>query len=276
MAAIRVGIDDVVHDGDLSPLEGPGNGVGGFWLPSTGELLENRNPARFDEVLGVYPRGGAAEVNPAVAAAREAFPAWRRTSRIARGEMFLNLTERIRAEIEPLAAILARESGKVLNEARAEVVEGLHMVEYVFGTARQPTGSMVESEIAAKDLYVRRKPRGVVAVITPWNFPFAVPLWMLGPSLMEGNTVVFKPSEEIRPASASGWSNCSSRPVFRPARSTWCMASAKKAGEPLAARIPTSTWSASPAATRSVRTFDGWLPRAITRRARAKWVRRAR
>ena len=76
------------------------------------------------------------------------------------------------------------------------MVEGLHMVEYVFGTARQPTGQIVDSEIDTKDLFVRRKPRGVVAVITPWNFPFAVPLWMLGPSLLEGNTTVFKPSEE--------------------------------------------------------------------------------
>lgn len=70
------------------------------------------------------------------------------------------------------------------------------MVQYVFGTARQPYGQVIASEIEAKDLYERRKPRGVVAVITPWNFPFAVPLWMLGPSLLEGNTTVFKPSEE--------------------------------------------------------------------------------
>jgi aldehyde dehydrogenase (NAD+) len=91
---------------------------------------------------------------------------------------------------------LARESGKVLDEARAEIVEGLHTVQYVFGTARQPIGTIAASEIVGKDLYVRRKPRGVVAIITPWNFPFAVPLWMLAPSLLEGNAVVFKPSEE--------------------------------------------------------------------------------
>ncbi len=170
--------------------------IAGQWRDGGGATFENRNPAHTAEVLGTYPRGGHAEVDAAVHAARDAFPEWRRMSRIARGEMFLTLTERIRAEVDSLARILARESGKVLNEARAEVVEGLHMVEYVFGTARQPTGSIVESEIAAKDLSIRRKPRGVVAVITPWNFPFAVPLWMLGPSLMEGNTVVFKPSEE--------------------------------------------------------------------------------
>ena len=102
----------------------------------------------------------------------------------------------IQRDLEKLAVVLARESGKILDEARAEVVEGLHMVQYVCGNARQPIGECVASEVAGKDLYVRRKPRGVVAVVTPWNFPFAVPLWMLGPSLLEGNTTVFKPSEE--------------------------------------------------------------------------------
>ena len=91
---------------------------------------------------------------------------------------------------------MARECGKVITECRAEVVEGLHMIQYVFGTGRMPTGDVLSSEIAEKDAFMRRKPWGVAAVITPWNFPFAVPLWMLGPSLVEGNTVVFKPSED--------------------------------------------------------------------------------
>jgi len=170
--------------------------IAGRWRTETGDVFENINPANSGEVLGVYPRGTAADVAAAVVAARQAFDMWRRTSRIRRGELFMNLANLIRRDTDELAAVLARENGKVLNEARAEIVEGLHMVEYVFGTARQPTGQVVESEIEAKDLYVRRKPRGVVAVITPWNFPFAVPLWMLGPSLLEGNTTVFKPSEE--------------------------------------------------------------------------------
>lgn len=161
-----------------------------------GELLENRNPARFDEVIGKFPRGTANDADRAVAAARRAFVDWRRTSRIKRGELFIKLAELIRRDVQVLAETLARESGKIVDEARAEVVEGLHMVEYVCGTSRQPIGDCIASEIPGKDLYMRRKPRGVVAVITPWNFPFAVPLWMLGPSLLEGNTVVFKPSEE--------------------------------------------------------------------------------
>lgn len=171
--------------------------IGGEWsTDAAGPQFANHNPARFEEVLGHYPRGTAAGVDRAVQAARRAFDPWRRTSRIKRGERFGQLAELIERHVDELAAVLARESGKVVDEARAEVVEGLHMVQYVYGTARQPIGSVIASEIESKDLYVRRKPRGVVAVITPWNFPFAVPLWMLAPSLLEGNTTVFKPSEE--------------------------------------------------------------------------------
>lgn len=171
--------------------------INGEWhAGAAAEHFANHNPARADEIVGTYPRGTAADVEAAVAAARAAFIPWRRTSRIKRGDLFGRLAALIELHVDELAAVLARESGKVLDEARAEVVEGLHMVQYVYGTARQPTGQVIESEIPAKDLFVRRKPRGVVAVITPWNFPFAVPLWMLAPSLLEGNTTVFKPSEE--------------------------------------------------------------------------------
>ncbi|HEY2840873.1 MAG TPA: aldehyde dehydrogenase family protein [Pirellulales bacterium] len=172
------------------------NFIDGAWRHGHGEVFENINPAHADIVLGEYPRGTAADVSAAVEAARRAFGSWRKVSRIRRGELFANLANLIRRDTDELAAVVSRENGKVLNEARAEIIEGLHMVEYVFGTARQPTGEIVASEIESKDLFVRRKPRGVVAVITPWNFPFAVPLWMLGPSLLEGNTTVFKPSEE--------------------------------------------------------------------------------
>jgi aldehyde dehydrogenase (NAD+) len=169
--------------------------IAGQWSDGD-ELLENRNPAKFAQLIGRFPRGSNVDADRAVVAARRAFAGWRRISRIKRGELFDRLASLIQRDLQSLAETLARESGKIVDEARAEVVEGLHMVQYVCGTARQPIGDCVASEIAGKDLYVRRKPRGVVAVITPWNFPFAVPLWMLGPSLLEGNTVVFKPSEE--------------------------------------------------------------------------------
>ncbi len=170
--------------------------IAGQRLTPTGSTFESLSPSRLDDILGVFPRGSATEANQAVAAARAAYPAWRRTSRILRAELFDNLAQIVKRETDNLARLMARECGKVVTECRAEVVEGLHMIQYVFGTGRMPTGDVLASEITEKDTFMRRKPWGVAAVITPWNFPFAVPLWMLGPSLLEGNTVVFKPSED--------------------------------------------------------------------------------
>jgi aldehyde dehydrogenase (NAD+) len=170
--------------------------IGGRWRTPAGEPFESRSPASVDEVIGLFPRAGAEEANQAVAAARAAYPAWRRNSRIHRAELFDNLAQLVKRDADRLAQLMARECGKVISECKAEVIEGLHMIQYVFGTGRMPMGEVLSSEIPEKDAFMRRKPWGVVAVITPWNFPFAVPLWMLGPSLVEGNTVVFKPSED--------------------------------------------------------------------------------
>jgi aldehyde dehydrogenase (NAD+) len=170
--------------------------IAGRWRAAAGDVFESRSPARQDEVVGVFPRGADQEAAQAVAAARTAWAAWRQSSRIRRAELFDNLAQLVKRDTDRLAELMARECGKVLSECKAEVIEGLHMIQYVFGTARMPMGEVLASEIPEKDAYMRRKPWGVVAVITPWNFPFAVPLWMLGPSLLEGNTAVFKPSED--------------------------------------------------------------------------------
>src|SRR5438309_1824491 len=168
----------------------------GPWRTPADRGLESHNPAHWSEVIGSFPKTSAEDAASAVTAARDAFPAWRRTSRIRRAELFDNLAQLVKRDVDSLAELMARECGKVVSECRAEVIEGLHMIQYVFGTGRMPVGEIVASEIAEKDAFMRRKPWGVVAVITPWNFPFAVPLWMLGPSLLEGNTAVFKPSED--------------------------------------------------------------------------------
>src|SRR5437773_2276557 len=170
--------------------------LAGQWRTPAGKTFASTNPARLSETIGVFPLGTKADADEAVAAARTAFPAWRRTSRILRAELFDRLAQLVKRETDNLATLMARECGKVVTECRAEVIEGLHMIQYVFGTGRMPMGDVLSSEIAEKDAFMRRKPWGVAAVITPWNFPFAVPLWMLGPSLVEGNTVVFKPSED--------------------------------------------------------------------------------
>jgi aldehyde dehydrogenase (NAD+) len=172
------------------------NYIAGGWRDVADGTFESRSPARTSDVIGIFPRSSRAEADESVAAARAAFPVWRRTSRIYRAELFDNLAQIVKRETDALAQLMARECGKVITECRAEVVEGLHMIQYVFGTGRMPIGDVLASEITEKDAFMRRKPWGVAAIITPWNFPFAVPLWMLGPSLLEGNTAVFKPSED--------------------------------------------------------------------------------
>jgi len=170
--------------------------ISGSWIDSSSSTFPSTSPANHDDVIGNFPNGTPQLAEEAVAAARSAYPAWRRMSRIHRADLFDKLAQIIQRETDSLAILMAREAGKNVTECRAEVIEGLHMVQYVFGTGRMPVGDIIASEIAEKDAFVRRKPWGVVAVITPWNFPFAVPLWMLGPSLLEGNTAVFKPSED--------------------------------------------------------------------------------
>jgi aldehyde dehydrogenase (NAD+) len=169
--------------------------VAGQWSPPRPDF-SSTSPADLAQTVGTFPQATPQEAADAVAAARAAYPGWRRASRIHRAECFDRLARLIDRDTDALARLMARECGKNVTECRAEVVEGLHMVQWVFGTGRLPVGEIVASEIAEKDAYVRRRPWGVVAVITPWNFPFAVPLWMLGPSLLEGNTAVFKPSED--------------------------------------------------------------------------------
>jgi aldehyde dehydrogenase (NAD+) len=170
--------------------------IGGHWLLPKHETFSSTSPANRKMLIGQFPLGTTECARDAVAAAHTAFPWWRRTSRLHRAECFDRLAHFIHRDTDALANLMARECGKTVGECRAEVIEGLHMVQYVFGTGRMPTGVMVASEIPEKDAFILRKPKGVVAVITPWNFPFAVPLWMLGPSLLEGNTAVFKPSED--------------------------------------------------------------------------------
>ena len=160
--------------------------IGGRWQSPISHHFESHNPACLGEVIGVFPEATPEETEAAVAAARAAYPSWRRTSRIHRAELFDNLAQLVKREADSLAELMARECGKVITECKAEVIEGLHMIQYVFGTGRMAIGGIVASEIPEKDAFMRRKPWGVVAVITPWNFPFAVPLWMLGPSLLKG------------------------------------------------------------------------------------------
>ena len=171
------------------------NYIGGKWEP-TELTFEDRSPANTDELLGLFPQSGPRVVGTAIEAARESFADWRRESRIHRAEYLDNFAQLVKADQEELARLISMECGKSISEARADVIEGIHTAQYWFGRARTPSGEILASEIPEKDAYVHRKPKGVVAAISPWNFPFAIPLWLICPSLAEGNTVVFKPAEE--------------------------------------------------------------------------------
>ena len=174
------------------------NYINGQWtVAETEQTFERHNPARRNEVLAVVPRSGKDDAHRAVISARAAFHnGWRRLSRIRRAEFLDAFAQTVKADAEGLAALIARESGKPIDEARADVVEGIHTAQYWAGRARMPSGEIYPSEVAEKDAFMLRKPKGVVVAISPWNFPFAIPLWLICPSLVEGNTVVFKPSEE--------------------------------------------------------------------------------
>ncbi len=180
----------------LAKAEAYRNSIGGRWVESTsGRTFENRDPAT-GELLGLYPRSNAEDVSRAVAAAREAQPRWAAVPAPRRGEILFRAAERIRDRKEELARGMTREMGKVLVEARGDVQEGVDMTYYIAGEGRRLLGHTTPSELPNKFNMTVREPVGVVALITPWNFPFAIPTWKMMPALVAGNAVVFKPAED--------------------------------------------------------------------------------
>lgn len=171
------------------------NLINGEWA-DTSAHFESLNPADSKETIGTIPLSTSKEVDQAVAAAKKAYESWRDLSWVNRAEYIDRFAQLIKRDVEELSALVTRECGKPINEGRADVVEALHMAQYVAGLGRMPNGLTISSEVSAKDAYILKRPKGVVACITPWNFPVAIPLWVALPSLLAGNTVVFKPSEE--------------------------------------------------------------------------------
>jgi len=173
--------------------------VNGQWqtanLAHSPELLQSFNPS-LEKTIGNFPRADKEDVGYAVATAREVFPKWRSMSRINRADLFDKLAQLLKRDHKKFVEAISRETGKSLNESHAEVIESLHMCQCVAGMGRQPYGAVYSSELATKDVQVVRKPKGVIAIISPWNFPLAIgSFWCAGPALIEGNTVVHKPSE---------------------------------------------------------------------------------
>ena len=171
--------------------------INGQWFNYKSDDVEFTavNPAT-EEIYGRFPIASNQTIEMAVRYARQAFDSWRKESRVKRSDYFDALAQLIKQNHEKLQNTISLETGKNLNESHAEVIEALHMCQFAAASGREPYGQCVASELATKDSYVIRKPRGVVAVISPWNFPLAIgSFWCAAPALVEGNTIVHKPSE---------------------------------------------------------------------------------
>ena len=179
------------------------NYIDGRWVDAiSGKTFENRNPANWDEVIGTFPLSSKEEVDQAVKAARRAFESWRLVPAPKRGDIMKKAGDILTARKEEIAKQMTREMGKVLLETRGDVQEGIDTAYYGASEARRLFGHTVPSELPNKFNMAMRVPIGVAAIITPWNFPMAIPTWKIFPALVCGNTVVFKPASDT-PATAT-------------------------------------------------------------------------
>ena len=178
------------------------NFIDGAWVASvSGDLFEDRNPANSDEVVGVFQKSTAADVADAIDAARLAYERWRLVPAPKRAELLFRAAQLIAERKEALARDMTREMGKVLDETRGDVQEAIDMTFFMAGEGRRQYGQTVPAEMRDKFAMSVRQPMGVAAIITPWNFPMAIPSWKIIPALVCGNTVVFKPAT-LTPLSA--------------------------------------------------------------------------
>jgi len=178
------------------------NFIDGAWVPSgSGQMFEDRNPANRDEVIGEFQKSTRQDADAAIEAARRAFQHWRLVPAPRRAEILFRAAQLIADRKEALARDMTREMGKVLDETRGDVQEAIDMTYFIAGEGRRQYGQTVPSELRDKFAMSLRQPLGVCAIITPWNFPMAIPSWKIIPALVCGNTVVFKPAT-LTPLSA--------------------------------------------------------------------------
>ena len=178
------------------------NFINGEWRDSKGGRVKDVNPADVDDVVAEAPLSTAAEAAEACEAAARAFEKWRSTPAPARGQILYKVQRRMEERRQELAEALTREEGKTISESRGEIQRAINVVEFFAGEARRITGETIPSELPNNFCYTIKQPVGPVAVITPWNFPIAIPIWKMAPALVSGNTIVFKPAS-LTPLTAS-------------------------------------------------------------------------
>ncbi len=178
-----------------------GSYVNGKWIqPKSARLVRNINPADF-EVIAEFPAAGAEDVNRAIEAAQAAFKVWKKTPGPERGRVLWRAADIARRRVDEIARTLTREEGKVFKEAKGEVMKGISLLEFYAGEGFRMHGKTLPSEARDTFTYTIRRPLGIVGLIAPWNFPWAIPVWKSAPALAAGNAVIFKPAE-LTPATA--------------------------------------------------------------------------
>ena len=171
------------------------NLIDGEWIG--GDAIPNINPSNTDDVVGEYARASAENARTAITAAKAAFPAWSRSGLLERHALLRKIADEIMARKDELGRLLAREEGKTLAEGIGETVRAGQIFDFFAGEALRLTGETVPSVRPGLGVEMTREPVGVVGLITPWNFPIAIPAWKIAPALCYGNTVVFKPAELV-------------------------------------------------------------------------------
>ncbi|MEO8678795.1 MAG: aldehyde dehydrogenase family protein [Vicinamibacterales bacterium] len=179
-----------------------GSYVNGKWYhPKSGTISRNINPADTADVIAEFPLATAADVRMAIDAATAAFPSWKKTPGPERGRVLWRAADIARRRLDEIARTLTREQGKILKEARGEVLKGISLLEYYAGEGFRMHGKTLPSESRDTFTYTLRQPLGCVGLIAPWNFPWAIPVWKSAPAIVAGNAVVFKPAE-LTPATS--------------------------------------------------------------------------
>ena len=171
------------------------NLIGGTWTGA--DAIENINPSDTSDVVGLYARADVNDVNSAIAAAKAAFPAWSRSGILERHAILRKASDEIMARKEELGRLLSREEGKTLAEGIGETIRAGQIFDFFAGECLRLAGETVPSVRPNIGVEVTREAIGVVGIITPWNFPIAIPAWKIAPALCYGNTIVFKPAELV-------------------------------------------------------------------------------
>src|ERR1041385_1329069 len=180
------------------------NCINGKWVDAkSGQVFEDSNPANWDEIVGLFPRSSKEDVDAAVSAAKTAFDSWRLVPAPKRGDILRKVGDIMTARKEEIAREMTREMGKVLEETLGDVQEGIDTAYYAASEGRRLFGVIAPSELSNKFNMAIRVPVGVCGLITPWNFPMAIPTWKIFPALVAGNTIIYKPAEDTPKTAAT-------------------------------------------------------------------------